>query len=51
MPWTSAHAGEEAATKPSPTAYQPVLHVYVHYAIDFSQKPYEEVLRLVPSYK
>lgn len=51
MPWTSAHAGGDAAAKLSPTAHRPVLHDYVHYAIDFSQQPYEEGLRLVPPYK
>lgn len=33
---------------PAPLHASPVPSTYVHYAIDSSQQPYEEVLRLVP---
>lgn len=34
-----------------PLHISPCYMCYVHYAIDFSQQAYEEVLRLVPSYR
>lgn len=51
MPWTSAHAREKQPPSQAPLHTSPCYTCYVHYAIDFSQQPYEEVLRFVPSYR
>lgn len=51
MPWTSAHAGEKQPPSPAPLHTSPYYTRYVHSASDFSQQPYEEVLRLVPAYR
>lgn len=39
---------EKQLPSQAPVHSSPCYMCYVHHAIDFSQQPYEEVLRLVP---
>lgn len=42
---------EKQLPSQAPVHTSPCYMCYVHHAIDFSQQPYEEVLRLVPSHR